>query len=410
MPGETPLSMMREPQQRLRRPAGRLTRRRSAVRPTSMAVLATMAVVALALVWVWLWYYAAQIADRALAGWVEREAAAGRIYSCASQTMGGFPFGIEAQCTDPAATLNHETPPYSVKAKTLTVTAQVYRPTVMVGDITGPLTLAQMGQPPSFFANWSRARVSVRGLPPNPDGVAVTFDRLRFDRAAPGAQDAGEGAMLFKADHADLRGRVIAGSPRDNPVIEATLHLSAATAPSLHALTAEPTDAEVDAVLRGFKDLAPKPWADRWREMQAAGGGVDIKFVRITQPDAIIVGTGKLALNAQGRLDGLLNVAIVGIEHIVPLLGVDRLIGRGVARLTGSGGASAQGLGTLDHLLPGLSGAVRESANASLIESLKKIGERTEIDNKPAIVVPLRFTDGAIYLGMLPVGELPPLF
>jgi hypothetical protein len=410
MSGESPLSMMHEPQQRLRRPVGRLTRRRSALRPAWMAALGTMAVVALALVWVWLWYYAAQVADRTLAGWVERETAAGRIYSCASQTMGGFPFGIEVQCTDPAATLNHEAPPYSVKAKTLTVTAQVYRPTVMVADVTGPLTLAQMGQPPSFLGTWSRARMSVRGLPPNPDGFAATFDRLRIDRADPGAQDAGEGAIAFKADHADLRGRVISGSARDKPVIEMTLHLSAATAPGLHALTAEPTDAEVDAVLRGFKDLAPKPWVDRWREMQAAGGGLDIKFVRITQPDAIIVGTGKLALNAQGRLDGLLKVAIVGIEHIVPLLGVDRLIGRGVARLTGSGGASAQGLGALDQLLPGLTGVVRESANASVIESLKKIGERTEIDNKPALVVPLRFADGAIYLGMLRLGELPPLF
>ena len=49
-------------------------------------------------------------------------------------------------------------------------------------------------------------------------------------------------------------------------------------------------------------------------------------------------------------------------------------------------------------------------ANASVIENLKKMGEPTEIDHKPAIVLPLRFSDGAIYLGMLPLGDAPALF
>jgi hypothetical protein len=61
-------------------------------------------------------------------------------------------------------------------------------------------------------------------------------------------------------------------------------------------------------------------------------------------------------------------------------------------------------------LLPGLSGVVRQSANASLIDSLNKMGEHTEIDKKPAIVLPLRISDGAVYLGLIPLGELPPLF
>jgi hypothetical protein len=45
-----------------------------------------------------------------------------------------------------------------------------------------------------------------------------------------------------------------------------------------------------------------------------------------------------------------------------------------------------------------------------VIENLKKMGERTEIDHKPAVVLPLRFSDGAIYLGMVPLGDAPALF
>ena len=151
-------------------------------------------------------------------------------------------------------------------------------------------------------------------------------------------------------------------------------------------MVAEPIEAEVDTVLRGFKDLSPKPWADRFREMQAAGGGLDIKFMRVARSDAIIVGEGTLTVNAHGKLDGLIHVAIVGIERIVPLLGVDRMIGRSIDRLAGSDNAS-QGLGALDRLVPGLGGALRDTANASLIDNLKKMGQPTEVDNKPAISV-----------------------
>ncbi len=402
MPGESPLGMMRAPQQRVRKPAIPPTRRRW------WPILASAAIaVVLAFAWVWLWYYAASVADRTLAGWVEREAAAGRVYSCGSQSIGGFPFRVQARCADAAAQIKSNQSPYVVRAKDVTFAAQVYHPTLLIGDITGPLTLAELGQPPSFVADWARARLSVRGVPPDPEGVSFLLDGPHLDRVGAAG---GNGEMVFKAKQADLQGRIAAGSPHDHPVIEVTLHLAAATAPTLHPSLAAPIEVELDAVLRGFKDLLPKPWAERLREMQAAGGGVEIKSLRITQTNAIVVGSGTLGVNAHGKLDGLVRVAIVDIEHIVPLLGIDRLLGQGLDRLSGSGSSSGQGLGALDRLVPGLSGAIRESANASLIENLKKMGEPSTIDKQPAIILPLRFADGSIYLGMLRLGEAPPLF
>ena len=344
-------------------------------------------------------------------GWVEREAAAGRVYSCGSQSVGGFPFRIQARCADAVAEVKSNRQPYAVKAKNVIFGAEIYYPTRLIGDITGPLTLAEFGQPPSFVADWARARLSVRGRPPNPEGVSVLFDEPRLDRVGGGGgAGGGNGEIIFKARQADLQGRIAAGSPQDHPVIEVTLRLAAATAPTLHPLFAEPIEVELDAVLRGFKDLSPKSWADRFREMQAAGGGAEIKSLHVKQANAIVVGSGTLSVNAHGKLDGLVRVAIVGIEHIVPLLGVDRLIGQGLDRLSGADTSSAQGLGALDRLVPGLSGAIREGANASVVENLKKIGQPSTIDNQPAIVLPLRFADGSIYLGMVRIGEAPPLF
>jgi len=392
MPGESPLSMMRPPERRARPsyPAPARRRRRWPI----LAPLA--AVVALPILWTVLWYYAASKADQTLAGWVEREAAAGRLYSCGTQSIGGFPLGIHARCMDATAEIKNSQPPYAIAAKDINFVAEVYDPTRLIGDVTGPVTFAALGQSPSLTADWTRARIVVSGVPPNPDRVSIELGAPHVDRI-------GGGETLFKAKHVDLRGRIAAGSPQDHPVIEMTLRLAGAAAPTFHALLAQPTEAEFDAVVRGFKDLSPKPWADRFREMQAAGGSIEIKSLRVTQTDSIVVGAGTLSIGANGKLNGLIRVAVVGIEHIVPRLGIDRLIGQGLDQL--SGGNSA-----LDRLVPGLSETLRETANASVVDNLKKMGQPSSIDNQPAIVLPLRFAEGAIYLGMLRIGEAPPLF
>ena len=41
--------------------------------------------------WSWLWSYASGKAEITLDGWRAREAKAGRIYACGSQTIGGYP-------------------------------------------------------------------------------------------------------------------------------------------------------------------------------------------------------------------------------------------------------------------------------------------------------------------------------
>jgi hypothetical protein len=400
MQGESPLNMMRPPPpRRARRHPGAAPRRRRRIWPV---VLPLCILVVLGAGWCWLWYYAASVADRTLSGWIEREAAAGRVYSCGSQDITGFPFRIQAHCVEAAAQINSNQPPFAVSAKDITFAAQVYHPTLLVGRVTSPVMVSVPGQPTNFVANWSRGQLSVSGLPPEPESVSVTLDEPRLDQVV-----AANPTTVFTADYAEVRSRIIGGSAGDHPVIETSIQFKAATAPTLHPLLAEPLQGEIDAVVKGFNDLSPKPWTARFRELQANGGSIEIKHIRLERADAIIVGAGTLTVNQNGKLDGLIRVAIAGVENIVPLLGVDQLIGRGIDRLAGNG---QQGLGALDRLMPGLSGVVRDTANSSLIENLNKMGQPTDIDKKPAIVLPLRFSDGSVYLGMIPLGDVPPLY
>jgi hypothetical protein len=375
--------------------------RRSAGRGRGRWIAGGAIIVALTVVWTCLWYYAAAIVEQTLTGWYQREAEAGRVYSCGSQSVGGFPFKLAVNCYGVAADVKSAQPAFSIAAKTAIFGAMIWHPTSLVGDVVGPLTFADLGQPPRFTADWTHGEITVRGIPPNPESASFSFDAPRVDRvmAAAGPDE------LFKADQVEAAARVIGGEPNHHPVIEATLHVGGAVAPALHSLLASPADINLDAVVRGFEDLSPKSWPERIREMQAAGGGIDVKELRMTQGgDAIIiVGTGTLTVNDRGKLDGILGVGVVGIERIIPMLGIDRLIAQGVDRLSGSDNL-------LDRLAPGISGVIRQSANAGAIETLKKMGQPTSIDGRPAVALPLRFVDGTIYLGVLPVGQIAPLF
>jgi hypothetical protein len=401
MQGESPLNMMRPQRPRPSRHQGAPAPRRRRIWPIALSVCV---VVVLAGGWCWLWYYAASEADRTLSGWVQREATAGRVYTCGSQDITGFPFRIQAHCVEAGAQINSNQPPFAVNAKDITFAAQVYHPTRLVANVTGPLTLSIPGQPPSFTANWTEAQMTVSGLPPEPASVTVSVDNPKVDQSVSTGS-----TTIFTADSAEVQSRVIGGSAADNPVIDTIVRFAAATAPTVHPLLAQPGQGDIDAVFKGFKDLAPKPWAQRFREMQAAGGSIEIKRLRLERKDSIIVGEGELKLNPDGKVEGLIRVAISGVENIVPQLGIDRAIDRGISRLSGDKGAS-QGLNMLDQLMPGLGGAIRNTATASVIDSLNKMGQPTEIDGKPAIMLPLRFSDGSVYLGMIPLGDVPPLF
>ena len=398
MTGQSPMSMM-QPRPRLGRAPP--PRRRRRLWPFILPLI----VLALAGGWTGLWYYAAGIAGEAEAGWIAREAAVGRVYACGTQSIGGFPFSFVTRCDQAAATFKTTNPPFDVSASAVTFSAQVFRPTVLDGEITGPVTLADPNRQPVFVANFSDARLSLFGLPSEPEGISVGLTKPRLDRVAgPGS------GMIFQADAVSVAGHIISGSARSNPVIEATGHFEAAQAPTFHPLLAEPLQGDVDFVMRGFADFSPKPWPALFREMAASGGGIEIKSVRIERPDALVVGTGNLTVNAEGKLNGVVQIGVVGIDNIIPRLGIDQLIGQGIDRLTGGSGSANQGLSALDRLLPGLGGVVRQNASAGAIESIKRMGQPTEIDKKPGVALPLRVEDSVIYLGVIPLGIVPPLF
>jgi hypothetical protein len=350
--------------------------------------------IALAVIWTGLWFYAVSRAESALAGWRAREAKSGRTYECGTESISGFPFRIEVRCTKPAAEIRGKGTQVALRGEDLVMLAQIYQPTLLIGEFKSPMTVADPGQPPAYVVNWSLGQSSMRGTPRAPQRGSLVFDNLTVKR--PNAD-----AQVLNAKRLELHGRIAEGSASDNPVLDVGLRTTAASAPELHPIAATPLNAEISATVRGLADFAPKPWPARFRELQQRGGRIDIVNARVQQGEVIAVSSGSLGLTENGNLDGQLQMTVVGLEHVLKQLDLEAIVSKGRV---------GSAIDKLDKLLPGLGNIARKNAGPGILVGLDAIGKRTMLEGKPAISVPLRFVDGRVMLGPLPVGRTPPLF
>lgn len=332
-------------------------------------------VIVLALAWSGLWVWASRVADEQIAAWIDREAAAGRVYGCASRTIGGYPFRIELRCTEPTVELKGQGTPVSIKAREILAVAQVYQPKLIIAEVTGPMTVADASGTLALTADWTLLQASVRGLPATPERVSLVFDGPKLRRTGASEADA-----LVRAERIEFHVRQDAASRADDPVFDLAARLSKAVLPPASGFDARPLDGEASAVLRGLRDLIPKPVPERLREWQAAGGRLEIASARLQQAEALATAKGEIRLSPKGRLDGTLALALVGFENIAWLVGLRDAQMRG-----GQGG-----------ILGGLAAMLGGGVN--------------EIDGKRALTMPLRFTDGAVFFGPVPLGQTPAWF
>ena len=357
-------------------------------------------VIVLAGLWSAAWYAGARFVEAAIVRLQERQAVTGRIQTCGSQTVSGFPFRIELRCTDPSVELKSAQPALAFKAKDALVVASVWQPTRLTGEITGPLTIAAPGSDATIVANWRHARAQLRGLPLSPDELSIVLDEPTVDHTS-----GSETQRLFNAARLETVARLVDGSPIVNPVIDIVLKLGAAVGP-LHPLTALPMDAYIAAVavLRGFHGYTPKPWFERFREVQAAGGRLEITKARVQQGETIALANGALSLTPTGRPDGELKLTVANLANLLPALGLE---GRTPQVPNKQMDAAVN---RLDRISPGLGNVARQNAAPALIAGLNFIGQPAEIDGRRAHTLPLRFKDGVMTLGPIPLGQVPPLF
>lgn len=388
-------------------------RRRSRWPFFAMPILLLIAAAA----WSAFWFYAVSQAEVKADAWRAQEAKSGRSYDCAKQSIGGYPFRLEVRCDGARVTLTSQTAgavqPVTIGLGEILAVAQIYDPKLLIAEFHAPATISETRDAPAMQVNWATARASVVGLPAIPQRASIVFDDVAIDRV----NDSSIHVPAARAKHVELHGRLAEGSTSKDPVIESVLQVQAGSVQDVHPLLARPFTADIHAKLSGLRDLVPKPWPQRFRELQNNGGHVEIVQSRIQQDDLIAVAAGTLALNAQGHIDGELQMTVTGLEKIIPALGIEKMLEEGVPQATldrVAPGVKSQDvtnlLGALDRAIPGLGKVVKQNANAGVAASINALGTAATLEGKPARTFPLRFADGSVYLGPLKVGQVPPLF
>jgi len=246
-------------------------------------------------------------------------------------------------------------------------------------------------------ASWSLAQASVRGTPAVPERASVVVDGLKLEGAI-------AGQVLFDSRRAEFHARMQYGSWPHNPAIDLAVKLTAAAAPAIHPLVAQPLDADIMAVLHGMRDFVGKPLPVRLREWQAAGGKLEVQSARLAQAESLAHANGTLALTQGGRLDGALQLTVAGIERFLPAIGGEQGSTLNLSRV-------APALNAIDRVVPGLAQRVPPQKQQSLQAGLLALlGQPAELEGKRAISVPVRFNDGAARFGPIPLGQVPPAF
>jgi hypothetical protein len=386
-------------------------------RPLWQLFLMPILLLIAAAAWSAFWFYAASQAEVKADAWRAQEAKSGRSYDCAKRSVAGFPFRLEVRCEGARVTLTSQTAgsapaPVTVNLGEILAVAQVYDPKLLIAEFRAPATISDSPNAAAMQVNWSTARASVVGLPAIPQRASMVFDDIAIDRINNSVQ-----VPAARAKHIELHGRLAEGSTAKDPVIESVLRIEAGSVQDIHPLLARPFQAEIRAKLSGLADIAPKPWPQRFRELQASGGHVEIVQSRIQQDDLVAVASGTLTLTPQGRPDGELQMTVTGLEKIIPALGIEKMLDDGVPQAAldrVAPGVKTQDvtnlLGALDRAVPGLGKVVKQNANLGVAAGINALGKEAMLEGKPARTFPLRFVDGTVYLGPLKVGQVPPLF
>jgi hypothetical protein len=387
-------------------------------RPLWRLFIAPVLLLIAAIAWSGFWFFAASQVDVQADAWRAREAKSGRVYDCAKRSVAGFPFRLEVRCDGASVSLISQTAqqaatraPVTAKLGEILVVAQIYDPKLLIAEFTAPATISDSGAQ-SLVVNWRLGHSSIVGLPAVPQRASIEFDDPAIDRV-----DGTTRGRLASAGHVELHGRLVDGSTPDRPAIESVLRINQGSISGVHPLLAEPFDADIRAVLSGLKDFSPKPWPQRFRELQAAGGRVEIVQSRIQQGDLVGLATGTLGLTANGGIEGELQMTVAGLEKVISALGIDKMLEDGVPQSTldrVAPGVKTQDInnlmGALDRAIPGLGKVVKKNAGVGVAAGLNALGKEADLEGRKARTFPLRFVDGAVLLGPLKVAQIPPLF
>ncbi|WP_127088782.1 DUF2125 domain-containing protein [Aquabacter cavernae] len=344
-------------------------------KPWIMAV-PLLLVVVLGICWSGLWFFASAHAERELDAWVAREAMLGRVWDCKDRTLGGFPFRFELMCAEPSLTLRGTGDTVRITAAAGHAVAQVWAPNHMVAEFQGPAKVQDLATGHVYGATWSLLQMS--GVA-NMDGIAQRFS-LTVDNPAIQSAPGDTAQTLFTAKHFEAHARrtphTSAGGPDG---VDYAIGLVDGNNPGLAGGggVAGPVNLVLQGSVTAIDNLQPMSLPERIKAWSAANGTLKVDTFSLTTPKAALTANGALGVDPLGRVFGAVSIGFSGVDELTRAL--------------------AQG-------------GIISPEIASIVNALALAGRPGDVAGRRGTTFSVTLKEGAVQLGKVPMGIIPPLF
>ncbi len=262
--------------------------------------------------WTGSWFWLRGEVVRRMDDQIEKLSTRGIVVTCPQRTIGGWPFRMDIDCSDP--TLTQPDRLTAVSVKHLRITALVYRPTLVIAELDGPL-VATGPDGESVNATWSQLRASIGfslSAMPKPDRVSVVVDALAAGAARPGSQE-----VKLMATHGEVHGRPAPDAVTGSSDFDLALDLTAATLSVADRVVGpEAVDWAIDSVARGLPPGGEpgQPFLKTWA---GNGGRIDLRSARMSLGSFIVDGQGTVSAGDDGLLNGKIKLVASGLNVLM---------------------------------------------------------------------------------------------
>ncbi|GJD99213.1 DUF2125 domain-containing protein [Methylobacterium isbiliense] len=265
--------------------------------------------------WVWVRGRAAEEID----GWFAREAQAGRSWTCADRSVGGYPFRLELRCT----ALRFARSDVRFTVGPVVAVAQVYQPRHVIVEATGPFHVEQDGKVGDV--EWRLLEGSAHLTQGGFQRVSLVVDGLKGQVAGVEPQP-----IAFTAGHLEVHARPTPGRFDTDGAVDLSARVAKATLPLLDPLLGgpEPADLALDATVNRAAGVRTRPLAEELERWRVAGGSVDLTRLNAEKGKSRLQVQGSLRLDEAHRLAGDLDVRTAGLDAVIAPLITEQLGGR----------------------------------------------------------------------------------
>lgn len=264
--------------------------------------------------WSIFWNYAANRAGEVVDGFVAREAARGRLWTCPERQVSGYPFRLEIRCDAPRFSSAGAGAPREASLGGLVLHGRVLEPGQFTAQMLPPFKLSLPNQG-EIELSWQKAAARfTAGF----EGVSEAALEIQSGIASFGWGDARDIQGLARQIAFNLR-----RSPGDKPGTDLALLINDLTLAPLDQWTGnpEPISLEIQATAPGLviePDRRIEAALETWRQ---GGGQARIVLAKANKGASQLDLSGVLGLDAQRRLEGNLQGRAKGLDALLSGLG-----------------------------------------------------------------------------------------